>query len=151
MGYVSISYTDEPAKNQCGKLPVYSLSLACYPISKKNYHGSVAFTKLPAGETEKVLRFWRRDFPAWEYDLQTTGPLTGGGACQLGPYSGGSDWAAFGKDRTWYTYLGRVRPGYTMESVESQAAFLIKGMGPYNPVNNNCFTFVQKIYNAEKL
>ena len=59
-------------------------------------------------------------------------------------------WAKFGVGRTTYTYLGRIRPGLTEGSIESEAKELLANMGRYNIIYNNCFTFIKKVYNAER-
>lgn len=63
---------------------------------------------------------------------------------------GRDDWAAFGGGRTTYAYLGRIKPGLDEAYIETEARALLTNMGTYNLINNNCFTFVKKIYNAEK-
>lgn len=78
-----------------------------------------------------------------------TDNLFPGGACTLSEHPRDS-WAAFGGDRTTYAYLGRIRPGLDEEYIGNEAKALLANMGKYNLINNNCFTFVKKIYRAEQ-
>ena len=72
-----------------------------------------------------------------------------GGSCELADHPR-DDWAPFGVGRTTYTYLGRIRPGLTENYIELEAKALLANMGTYSAINNNCFTFIKKVYNAEK-
>ena len=74
-----------------------------------------------------------------------------GGHCMLSEYAPRDRWAQFGAGRTAYTYLGRIRPGLTEATIEADARRLLANMGAYNIVSNNCFTFVNKIYEDERI
>ena len=101
------------------------------------------------GEVKVVNRYWSRRYLAWSFDLVTDN-LVRGGQCFLQDYQPRDGWAEFGAGRTTYKYLGRIKSGITEASIQDEAENLLADMGTYNVINNNCFTFVKVIYDAEK-
>jgi hypothetical protein len=50
-----------------------------------------------------------------------------------------------------YTYLGAVRAGLTEERVIAEAEMQLDDMGQYSMLTNNCYIFVEKMYEVHKL
>jgi hypothetical protein len=50
-----------------------------------------------------------------------------------------------------YSYLGPVRAGMNEERVIADADMQLSFMGKYQEWSNNCYTFVNRMYEVEKL
>lgn len=108
-------------------------------------------TRTIGGEVTSVTRFWTRTYNAKGYDLTTTS--YNGAACTLATRTDAerANWLGFGADRVGYKYLGRIRPGMDQDYIVAEATILLKQMGPYRLWNNNCYSFIDKIYAEEAL
>ena len=97
---------------------------------------------------DKIIRNWRRDYNAKVYDLGV-GPQN---TCILIDRSSRSQWLTMGDDKGGiFSYLGPVRQGLTDEHIQADCEMQLADMGDYELLTNNCYTFVRKIYRAEKL
>lgn len=50
-----------------------------------------------------------------------------------------------------YEWLGAVRSGMTDERVKADAEMQLADMGKYSTFTNNCYIFVGKMYEVERL
>lgn len=147
-GYVEISYQDRDQENDCGKSKTPAPENLLEICNQIIHMSADPCANCITGEITRVNRYWTRRYLAWSYDLVTDN-LFIGGSCELADHPR-DDWAPFGVGRTTYKYLGRIKPGLTEEGIELEAKALLANMGTYNLINNNCFTFINKIYNAEQ-
>ena len=73
-------------------------------------------------------------------------------SCVLVDRSSRTDWLALAaKHNSIYHWMGAVRQGLTPERVEADAEMQLADMGKYNTYTNNCYIFVGKMYEVERL